>query len=53
MLVENEDFVRVAILQPSGQTANDYAISINSAKEVAMLNGGDKGKQARSPPLFH
>ena len=47
MLVENEDFVRVAILQPSGQTANDYAISLNSAKELAMLNGGEKGKQAR------
>ena len=47
MLVENEDFISVAFLQPSGQNAIDYAISINSAKEIAMLNGGDKGKQAR------
>ena len=47
MLVENEDFTSVAFLQPSGQNAIDYAISINSAKEIAMLNGGDKGKQAR------
>ena len=47
MLVENEDFVSVAFLQPSGQNAIDYAISINSAKEIAMLNGGEKGKQAR------
>lgn len=48
MLVENEDFVSVAFLQPSGQNAIDYAISINSAKEIAMLNGGEKGKQART-----
>lgn len=47
MLIENEDYTSVAFLQPSGQTAIDYAISINSAKEIAMLNGGDKGKQAR------
>lgn len=47
MLVENEDFVSVAILQTSGQTSIDYAISVSSAKEIAMLNGGDKGKQAR------
>ena len=47
MLVENEDFTRVAILQPSGQTAYDYALTLSSAKEIAMLNGGEKGKQAR------
>ncbi len=47
MLQENEDYVRVAILQPSGQTSYDYAITLSSAKEIAMLNGGDKGKQAR------
>ena len=47
MLVENEDYVRVAFLQPSGQTSIDYAINIQSAKEIAMLNGGDKGKEAR------
>ena len=47
MLIENEDYTSIAFLQPSGQTAIDYAISINSAKEIAMLNGGDKGKQAR------
>ena len=47
MLVENEDFTSVAILQTSGQKAIDYAISLSSAKEIAMLNGGDRGKQAR------
>ena len=47
MLTENEDFTRVAILQTSGQTSLDYAISLSSAKEIAMLNGGEKGKEAR------
>lgn len=47
MLVENEDFTRFAISQTSGQRSFDYALSISSAKEIAMLNGGEKGKQAR------
>jgi phage anti-repressor protein len=47
MLEDGQDFVSVAILQPSGQTSKDYAVSLNSAKEIAMLNGGEKGKQAR------
>ena len=47
MLSENDDFVRVAFLQPSGQTSNDYAIKLSAAKELAMLNGGERGKQAR------
>ena len=47
MLDENEDFTRVQISETSGQTSYDYALSISSAKEIAMLNGGDKGKQAR------
>jgi anti-repressor protein len=47
MLTENEDFTCLAFLQPSGQSAQDYALTLSSAKEIAMLNGGDKGKQAR------
>ena len=47
MLRENIDFQRVAILQTSGQTSFDYALTLSSAKEIAMLNGGEKGKQAR------
>jgi len=47
MLEEGIDFTSVAILQPSGQTAYDYALTLSSAKEIAMLNGGDKGKKAR------
>ena len=37
MLVENEDFTRFAISQTSGQRSFDYALSISSAKEIAML----------------
>ena len=48
MLVENEDFTRVAISQTSGQTSYDYALTISSAKEISMLNGGVKGKEART-----
>ena len=50
MLVENEDFVCFSILESEGrggQNKVDYAITIQSAKEIAMLNGGEKGKQAR------
>jgi len=50
MLIENEDYQRVTIFldTPGGkQQATDFAISINAAKEIAMLNGGEKGKQAR------
>lgn len=46
-MLSDEDFESLAILQPSGQTSTDYAISLQSAKEIAMLNGGEKGKQAR------
>jgi len=47
MLRENIDFQRVAISQTSGQTSFDYALTLQSSKEIAMLNGGEKGKQAR------
>ena len=47
MLIEGKDFV--AILQESsgGRPSQDYAITLQSSKEIAMLNGGEKGKQAR------
>lgn len=47
MLQENIDYVRVQISETSGQTSLDYAVTLSSAKEIAMLNGGEKGKQAR------
>ena len=51
MLTENEDFVCVAISQSNGrggQNKLDYALTIPSAKEISMLNGGVKGKEART-----
>ena len=50
MLIEDEDFVCIPILGSEGrggQNKVDYAITISAAKEIAMLNGGEKGKQAR------
>lgn len=47
MLEEGEDFISLAFLQPSGQKSKDYVLTLSSAKEIAMLNGGEKGKQAR------
>jgi len=47
MLIENEDFARVTILLPSGQSGNDAALTLSACKEISMLNGGQKGKEAR------
>ena len=47
MLIEGEDFIQIFEESTGGRPSSDYAISINSAKEISMLNGGDKGKQAR------
>ena len=49
MLVENEDFISVAFLQPSGQNAIDYAISINSAKYLKKLL--KTSQQSKTPIL--
>lgn len=47
MLIENQDFERLSFSLPSGQRANDAALTVSSAKEISMLNGGERGKQAR------
>lgn len=47
MLEENTDYQRVQISETSGQTSFDYALTLSASKEIAMLNGGEKGKQAR------
>ena len=50
MLIENEDFVCVQISESDtkgGQNKIDYALKLNAAKEISMLNGGEKGKAAR------
>ena len=51
MLVENEDFVRFHKSESEGrggQNKVDYALTLSAAKEISRLNGGDKGKQART-----
>ena len=45
--VENEDFQAAEISAPSGQTRKDHIIKLDTAKEMAMLERNDKGKQVR------
>ena len=47
MLEEGMDFIQIFEQSTGGRPSIDYAINISAAKEIAMLNGGDKGKQAR------
>ena len=51
-LIENVDFVRLTNLSSEsqgrgGQNKVEYALSIDAAKELSMVEGNDKGKQAR------
>lgn len=48
MLIEGEDFIQIFEESTGGRPSTDYAISLNAAKEISMLNGGGKGKQART-----
>ncbi len=45
--VENEDFQGVEISTPSGQTRKEHIIKLDTAKEMAMLERNEKGKQVR------
>lgn len=45
--VENEEFQGVEISTPSGQTKKDHIIKLDTAKEMAMLERNDKGKEVR------
>lgn len=51
MLEPNSDFIAITEKKVTAQGNEteyvNYALSLSSAKEIAMLNGGDKGKQAR------
>jgi hypothetical protein len=47
MLNEGVDFIQIFEESIGGRPSQDYAINIQSAKEIAMLNGGEKGKEAR------
>ena len=47
---ENDDFIRVAQKCPTlggTQTIIDYAITLDMAKEISMIQRSEKGKQAR------
>lgn len=45
--VENEDFQAAEISAPSGQTMKEHIIKLDTAKEMAMLERNEKGKQVR------
>lgn len=45
--VENEDFQAAEISAPSGQAMKEHIIKLDTAKEMAMLERNDKGKQVR------
>lgn len=45
--VENEEFQGVEISTPSGQTKKDHIIKLDTAKEMAMLERNEKGKEVR------
>lgn len=45
--IENEDYEAAKILAPSGQYRNEHIIKLDTAKEMAMLERNEKGKQVR------
>lgn len=45
--VENVDYEAAQICSPSGQMQKEHIIKLNTAKEMAMLERNDKGKQVR------
>lgn len=45
--IENEDYEAAKILAPSGQNRNEHIIKLDIAKEMAMLERNEKGKQVR------
>lgn len=45
--VENEDYEAAQICAPSGQSRKEHIIKLDTAKEMAMLERNEKGKQVR------
>lgn len=45
--IEYEDYEAAKILAPSGQNKNEHIIKLDTAKEMAMLERNEKGKQVR------
>jgi anti-repressor protein len=46
-LIENQDFVAFTKILVNGGREIDYALTLDTAKELAMVEGNEKGKQAR------
>lgn len=46
-LVENQDFVTFTQNSEKGRPTIEYALSLDAAKELSMVEGNEKGKQAR------
>lgn len=44
---EGKDFIPILEKNPRGRPSADYALSLNCAKEIAMIQRTPKGKQAR------
>ncbi len=45
--VENQDFTTYSKILEKGRPEIDYALTLDTAKELAMVEGNEKGKQAR------
>ncbi len=45
--VENQDFTTFSEVYEKGRPRVDYALTIDMAKELAMVEGNERGKQAR------
>lgn len=46
-LIENYDFLIILSKTPNGRPLTEYALTIDAAKELSMVEGNAKGKQAR------
>lgn len=44
---ENKDFETCTFLNASNQTVTDYALTLDCAKEISMIQRSEKGKEAR------
>lgn len=47
MLIYKEDFIQISEQSTGGRPSIDYVVTISGAKEISMMNGGEKGKAAR------
>lgn len=45
--IENQDFISISKNLENGGREIDYALTIDTAKELSMVEGNEKGKQAR------